>query len=222
MPAKKARPRIKPIIAGILATIPPIALFLLSHRRESKIAFYFLRFELYEHRITMIFSLVLLILLIGGGWIFVSYTKGPSMALLLARMMTRRVAFQVMHRNAFLSLALLGLMLAASIVHFRLHYRIFSEVYYPLNAKKAFVAGDYFKARAICDLYLQLYPQRAENGAVEDPVCWGIGDFSRKMGLALKYFRSQKDSGRRSVAPILSAPEARAATIELLQRFSGE
>lgn len=216
------RLRIKPIVAGVLAAIPPVVLFLLNYRREARIFFYFARFELYEHRKAAFFYVGLLLLIVAISWAGVWRAKGAVVARLLLRMMMRRVAFQVLHRNAFLSMALLGLLLAVSAIHLRLHYKLFSEVAFPLGAKKSFVAGDYSRARAICETYLQLYPQRREGGAVEDPVCRSITNFSAATGLALKYVRSQGASGPPGGPVVSGAPEARAAAIEVLQRFSGE
>jgi len=69
-------------------------------------------------------------------------------------------------------------------------YRNFSEVYHQEQALALISAGNVSSARAVCQNYLRLYPQRRADGALEDPVCVPLLTFAEQVSTLRDYLVS--------------------------------
>lgn len=182
-------PTTKPVITrqfvSMLLTLGPILVFVLTFRREVRLAWLFIEYEIKTIFTTHVFWFLVFALLLFSTSRLRTRLRLSRIGALLKQSAVR---FPWVAGLAVISV----LFFIVSTV--RVHYRFYSEVHYPMTVLEAIKHGEYVKATNLCARYFNLYPQRREGGGMPDPVCVPFQQF-RRTAYELHEFLDDRPSG---------------------------
>jgi hypothetical protein len=203
------------ILAFVAATIIPLFAFLLASQRLLRVGVAFAGFLMVSVGPLLLLTAVILVLLAGA--VFWN-TRGWLRSPLLLRQFLR----QLRRQRIGASLAVLFI-IATAVPMFWYEYRLFSETYYQLRADTLFHNGRIAAAADLCQRYVALFPQRAENGGLPDPICTRIIDVRQRLVFLRDYVAAQKPRASAINGMVLPVEaEASAASLQILHAWTSQ
>jgi hypothetical protein len=200
----------KKILAVVVGTVIPILGFLLASRRDVVIAGAFMQFELSTRP-----------WLYGGFVVLVAGTYLALVRTAQARLGTRAVRWELRRFRSTRWPVVAMVAVAIGWVGARylgIRYRYFAEIHHQIRAIDALEAGALPDVWALCEDYLWIYPQRAESGAIPDPVCLPLLEGRDRLIALRDYIASVRPVSERIDGVLLPADTvARNATVRALE-----
>lgn len=193
-----------------MAVFIPIIAIYFSSRRELSIGWDFLLYELLSHKYPIIgFFLGLFICSLGKGRI-------PNLTKLWD------YSRNSLHTYSFAWTVVLIVLSLSFIPYFTIRYKIYSETVFQRRALSQIDKLNFREARYICDSYLEIYPQRRENGTIPDDICIPILKFFHGMSMLDNYLR--KYYGKKEIVEGLEIPtdwNAKTYAMHLTDKWAG-